>query len=244
MAEMLGRASKFGERSVRKDMARLVDAGLIRYQHRLGRRSNTYTFLFHGDFLVFVERNSSSAQIAGEGLPLQDLTGTPVPLSDHAQKFERNPSSAQTQNGADLNGTPVPLKSFEQSISGSLSGTPVPVGMRLSGTPVPPNQLLNLQEEHTDFDASEIFERIYKRHPKKVGKILAERAIASVIADSLNPKAVAAQIERSHAAHCRTPQWIEQGGRFAPKLERWILDRGFLDDLPTNEQSISEYPEL
>jgi len=82
------------------------------------------------------------------------------------------------------------------------------------------------------FDATEAFKRIWDRHPRKTGRYLAEQAFSEALAEALNPAALAAEIERVHAAWCDSEDWRKQGGRFAPELHRWLHERRWLDGPP------------
>jgi len=78
------------------------------------------------------------------------------------------------------------------------------------------------------FDATEAFAKIWDRHPRKTGRYLAEQALS----EAVNPAALAAEIERVHAAWCDSEDWRKQGGRFAPELHRWLRERRWLDGPP------------
>jgi hypothetical protein len=82
------------------------------------------------------------------------------------------------------------------------------------------------------FDATETFNRIWNRHPRKTGRYLAEQAFSEALAEALNPAALAAEIERVHAAWTEAHEWRKEAGRYAPRLDRWLKDRGWLDGPP------------
>ncbi len=98
--------------------------------------------------------------------------------------------------------------------------------------------------ENKSFDASELAQRLYARHPKKKWKVLAEQALCELLGSNPNPDKLAERIDRSHAAHCHLPEWNKDRGQFAPVLANWLRDRGFEDEIPTAQPSQSEYPEL
>lgn len=76
----------------------------------------------------------------------------------------------------------------------------------------------------------ELAARLYVSHPNKAGKILSEQALTSKLADAVDPRALASRIETAHAAWL--PHWLRDGGRFAPRLDRWIRDDGYMDNPP------------
>ena len=92
-------------------------------------------------------------------------------------------------------------------------------------------------EEQHDFD--ELAERLYNRHPNKAGKILFEQALSQTLSAAVDADALAARIERAHAAWL--PTWERDGGRFAPRLDRWISASRFLDDSPATEGHENNY---
>lgn len=70
-------------------------------------------------------------------------------------------------------------------------------------------------------------ERLYARHPKKRNLPLVGVALMAALERSPDPNALMAEIDRAHIAWCKTPDWNESNGKFAPKLDEWIADRGW-----------------
>ena len=66
-------------------------------------------------------------------------------------------------------------------------------------------------------------ERMYALHPKKRNMVLVPGALESAVLSGTP----LSEIESCHAAWCSTSAWNETSGRFAPKLDEWIADRGF-----------------
>lgn len=87
-----------------------------------------------------------------------------------------------------------------------------------------------------NLEADGLFARLWERHPKKRGRYLAEQALAQVLAEAPDPAELAPRIEQVHAAWADSHEWRKQGGRFAPQLHRWLLDRGWLDGPPPAEE--------
>jgi hypothetical protein len=73
----------------------------------------------------------------------------------------------------------------------------------------------------------ETSERMYARHPKKRNLVLIPGTLTAAIAAVADPAAMLIEIEKVHAAWCDTAKWNEDDGRFAPKLDEWIADRGY-----------------
>jgi predicted transcriptional regulator len=88
------------------------------------------------------------------------------------------------------------------------------------------------QPEPHDFDASDTFERLWARHPRKTGRYLAEQALAEALAEAPDPTELADRIEQVHRAWCASEDWTKQNGRFAPQLHRWLLEKRWLDGEP------------
>jgi predicted transcriptional regulator len=100
------------------------------------------------------------------------------------------------------------------------------------------------EPESDGFDASDTFERLWSRHPKKAGRYLAEQALAEALAEAPEPAALAARIDQVHAAWCASEDWMKQSGRFAPQLHRWLIERRWLDgepQAPADEEPVIPY---
>lgn len=86
-------------------------------------------------------------------------------------------------------------------------------------TPLP----LEYSEDEPGFWA----ERLYVRHPKKVDRDLVFQAIGKIFPNGGIP--LMKQIDSAHAAKCSSESWTQDGGRFVPRLARWIEDRGWTE---------------
>lgn len=70
-------------------------------------------------------------------------------------------------------------------------------------------------------------ERLYAAHPKKANLVLIPGALIGALNGTTDVSSKLAEIEKCHAAWCATDDWKEKNGRFAPKLDAWLADRGF-----------------
>lgn len=68
----------------------------------------------------------------------------------------------------------------------------------------------------------DLFERLYKLHPKKGHRTAAEMNLAQSVASGADPE----EIERIHRLWCET-EWAGTQGRFAPFLDQWLVDQGW-----------------
>lgn len=84
-------------------------------------------------------------------------------------------------------------------------------------------------------DVEEAFCRIYSRHPKKTGKILAEQYLAQDLAAAPDPQGLLARIEAAHREQLYALNWTADGGRYAPKLADWLRDKRYLDEVPNGD---------
>ncbi len=84
----------------------------------------------------------------------------------------------------------------------------------------------------------ELAERLYRRHPKKQGKVLAEQALVQAVVEAQLGPGAAAMIEERHAAWCDSKDWQRSGGQFAPTLASWIQRQGWKDDPPTAKEDV------
>lgn len=82
-------------------------------------------------------------------------------------------------------------------------------------------------EPNADAWAGASAERMYGLHPKKKNLVLIPVALLSAVDGKENPQALLAEIEKCHAAWVKTPEWQKENGRYAPKLDEWIADKGF-----------------
>jgi hypothetical protein len=70
-------------------------------------------------------------------------------------------------------------------------------------------------------------ERLYAAHPKKTDLVLVPDALVKAVNGTANLHADLDAIEACHAAWCKTSEWKDRNGRFAPKLAMWLTDKGF-----------------
>jgi hypothetical protein len=79
------------------------------------------------------------------------------------------------------------------------------------------NENPNFQENEPGYWS----ERAYGRHPKKRNLCLVQAWYAH------HPSAPFAEIDRVHALWCETQDWQQHNAKFAPKLDEWLMDRGW-----------------
>lgn len=88
-------------------------------------------------------------------------------------------------------------------------------------------------------------QRFYERHPKKKDMVLVQGALYHALDESSNPRALLEEIDRVHALWCQEFVWLEQNGRFAPKLAEWISDKGWTQEpkpsISKEEYALDEY---
>jgi uncharacterized protein YdaU (DUF1376 family) len=84
------------------------------------------------------------------------------------------------------------------------------------------------EKEKTMIDG--IFEELYAAHPKKSGKVLAMHALAEACTGVDDPVAYCRMIQAKHREWL--PEFLREGGKFAPQLHRWISEQKYLDDAP------------
>jgi hypothetical protein len=87
-------------------------------------------------------------------------------------------------------------------------------------------------DEPTSDEISDVFERIYARHPKKNYKTEAERELCDAIMESSNRRGLLNSVEQAHQAQCEAHafDWRKENGRYAPKLSDWLRQKCWLDD--------------
>lgn len=88
------------------------------------------------------------------------------------------------------------------------------------------------------FQPSDAARRIWLRHPaaRRSSLYLVERAIAQVLDGAPGAAEILRAIDDSHAAWCASPEWEKERGRYAPRLDRWILERRYEAPAPENEE--------
>ena len=75
----------------------------------------------------------------------------------------------------------------------------------------------------TEPEIGAAIERMYVFHPKKTYLQLVPEALEKAVREK-----PLAEIEAVHAAWCKTKNWTEGNGRYAPPLAKWLSDRGYL----------------
>lgn len=97
-----------------------------------------------------------------------------------------------------------------------------------SPTPTPPTTAPTTSEISGDIETR--FEAMYDAHPKKDGRMLAQRNLTEALLPAMDREELMTRIERSHAAW--VPEWMKLEPKFVPNLAGWIRDQRYLDDLP------------
>lgn len=88
----------------------------------------------------------------------------------------------------------------------------------------------------------EVCQRIHERHPKLRRCSLSEvqRSINSILSkhSARDRLPLLRKIDESHAAHCQTEKWIEDGGKYAKGLDNWLAPtmRRWEADPPESDQ--------
>ena len=88
------------------------------------------------------------------------------------------------------------------------------------------NKIEKEVEIETELEAeAEGFDSFWEQYPKKVGREEARQAWVRVRHEK-------DKIFSSLVLWCRYPGWLEQGGRFIPKAEKWLTEGWYLQDPP------------
>lgn len=110
-----------------------------------------------------------------------------------------------------------------------------------SGTAVEPSVTVTVPVAVPDSDSiTNSFAKLYARHPKKHNRIPAEQQYISALSKVADGAALMARIDRSHAMWCASDDWKNNGGRYAPKLDRWLADHGWEDEAPQVASIVAE----
>jgi len=203
----LSQAIGKGRRQIWEAISRLVRAGYLTRQRR-GAYGDVFRFLWHSDYESFQavspDNVRNPAHLRGDCKRCADART--FLCAESRTLNVRNPAHFRPPYNPPINTKHVLTRTGESA--------------RRSGA------------DPDGFDATEAFAKIWDRHPRKTGRYLAEQAFAQALAEALNPAALAAEIERVHAAWCDSEDWRKQGGRFAPELHRWLRERRWLDGPP------------
>jgi hypothetical protein len=116
---------------------------------------------------------------------------------------------ATLQDGATISHDPAPK--CDNPAPGCLEGK----GMEWKGT----------EEKHSALAAAS--ERMYAKHPKKRNLVLIPGALVSAVSKAPDPNALLGEIEAAHTLWSVSPDWTKESGRYCPKLDEWISDRGW-----------------
>ena len=124
----------------------------------------------------------------------------------------------------------------------TVSSLPVPVPVPVPvPEPEPVPVAMPVLSDSVRTPRDDFFERLYKRHPKKKNRTLAEAKFLTLWNLSSSPGGWAKKVDEAHQQLCQTPQWREQGGRWVPPLDQWLDDEGW--DAPIGDGE-PEYPEM
>jgi predicted transcriptional regulator len=200
-------------RSVFYGLARLARRGLI-LRSRQGCRGTVFRFVWSSEYERFQQLSSGSVQEVAQFI-------------NHSSEL-CNPLHSNSATSCTKIVQPV---AHITGITGR-TGT----GERASEKP-------NAADWPQGLDASDVFSRLWQRHPKKVKRFLAQQALAEALSEAPDPAALADRIEHVHQAWCASPDWTKEAGRYAPRLDRWLRDRGWLDGEPAlaDEEPVVPY---
>ncbi len=87
-----------------------------------------------------------------------------------------------------------------------------------------PSTLLPPHRAKPGFLVSDLFEKIWLRHPKKKNRVLSEQAYSSGLDKG---RFTSEDFEAAHAAWCATEAWTWKQGNGCPILAEWIEDLGY-----------------
>jgi len=203
------------ERGVRGALANLAAAGLIRRETRRGRgKFNVYCIVWTG-VLALRENRQNRKPHAGFAVV---KTGNQVPQN-------RKPGAAKTGNQVPIE----PIKGIYTEKNNRHTERIVTV--------TPSGGTGQHSEVCVSEDHLKRFERIYERHAKKDGRVLAEQAWAERLSEfpDAEHSDVAARIEERHKAWTGHQETEGVEPRYWPALHRWLRDKRDLDDIPEPE---------
>ena len=188
-------------------LAELIVEKFIERRHR-GRLCAECILLPHACLSNSAELRNQDAAPVPQPCGVEDAAPVPQPCG-----VEDAPSSAE-----------LPLQFRNSAVS-----VPQPCGVVYKEENVHENVHENVQASSRIMRVSaapeigEAAERMYALHPKKKNLVLVlpslERAVSS--------GAHVSDIEVCHAEWCATDDWRKANGRFAPKLDEWISDKGY-----------------
>ena len=84
-----------------------------------------------------------------------------------------------------------------------------------------------LDPNFTESEPGHWAERMYERHPKKRNLPLVQLWCKEAFERFDQPIERLRDIDRVHELWCQTEDWRKQNGRYAPKLDEWLADRGW-----------------
>jgi len=223
-AEWLAATLGKSRRSVFYGLGRLAERGLI-IRSAQGCRGTVFRFVWSAEYERFQQLRTES---------VQEL----APFTEECKKLHTNSASGCTQIVQELHTNSASgctqIVQAVAPITGITGKSKRARAEESEPEPVP-----------TDgFDASETFQRLWERHPRKTGRYLAEQALSEALAAAPDPPALAARIEAVHAAWCASEDWRKQNGRYAPQLHRWLTEKRWLDgepQVPADEEPVVPY---
>lgn len=142
---------------------------------------------------------------------------------DHAEKSVHRRLDRETKRTQSDTPKVTPIN----GVTDAKIETPVRAG-------APPALAVTYSHSHADTAS-----RMYAQHQNKAGRVLFEQALSEVLSIAPDAAALAVRIERAHTAWL--PHWERDGGRYAPRLDRWIRDGGFQDDPPESVPAASSH---
>ena len=90
---------------------------------------------------------------------------------------------------------------------------------------------------------AELASALIDEHPRACTRALVEHALVN----AATKKPDLSKLRACHVAWCKTANWTEKNGRFAPKLEVWIQDEGYLKwptEIPADAEKRTTFKEL
>jgi hypothetical protein len=88
-------------------------------------------------------------------------------------------------------------------------------------------------------------EKLYLRHPKKKDQVLVQQEVARIWNSSPDPQALfSGTIDPVHRRFCRSKEWQEKNGQFAPQLARWLNDRAYIVSVQEEDPDEGRLPKF
>ncbi len=155
-------------------------------------------------------------KVVGVCFVLDDETGRLVNLKQELQRKEQKEFSESRRRAAKSK-----WNAHAMHVHQSCNAKPMQV--ECSASPSPTAYKETPLTPLSDPDAFEDqVERLYARHPKKKNKPLVVPALFAAL-----QRATFVMIDAAHEQLCRTADWTKDGGKWAPKLDEWLVDDGW-----------------